>query len=269
MSIQFVAFIQLIPRQVQVAIFGICLGFSPMVISWCFKRLKKGTEKRRSASPPLYLAGINDNDALSTVLSRNWKNLGIFDSVTTFSKWTRHDPDLKVYNRMIKTCNDPCVSFPVDIHLIELLRRNSGLAQRWNGKLGDLAVQGFHAMLIFVFQDVEDPLTSTEALVDLQDDNSACAQVNLTHLTSLIESTILLNDEFSKANQLLITAIHRRIEKIKRAKGNVELYGFEYDQLESALSIVIALEENLDNWRGELRLYLFNVKFTKVCSVVL
>ncbi|POW16740.1 hypothetical protein PSHT_06671 [Puccinia striiformis] len=157
----------------------------------------------------------------------------------------------------------------LDTHLIELLRRNGDLARRWNGKLGDLAVQGFHAMLIFVFQDVEDLLISTEALVDREDDNSACAQVNLTHLTSLIESTILLTNKFTKANQLLITALNRRIEKIKREKPDVELYSFEYDQLEGVLCIVIALEENLDNWRGELRLYLFNIKFTKVCSVVL
>ncbi|POW13628.1 hypothetical protein PSTT_03531, partial [Puccinia striiformis] len=159
--------------------------------------------------------------------------------------------------------------FTVNTHLIELLRRNGVLAWRWNGKLEDLAVQAFHAMLIFVFQDGEDPSTLTEALVDCQHDNSSCAQMNLAHLTSLIESTILLNVELFKTNQLLITALHQCIENIKKTKRNVVRYGFEYNQLESALGIIIAPEENLDHWRGKLRLYLFNVKFTKVCSIML
>jgi hypothetical protein len=80
------------------------------------------------------------------------KNVGISDSLLTFSEFGPNDHEVRHYDRLAEEYCCPDWVSVIDSHLIATLRRTGELTRKLNDHLEELALRGVNAMIIFVFQ---------------------------------------------------------------------------------------------------------------------
>ncbi|POW05270.1 hypothetical protein PSHT_10861 [Puccinia striiformis] len=206
------------------------------------------------------------------------KILSIADSLVTFSQFGANDQDVTRYDRLAKALSCPLLLQVIDSRLVEKLQQTGESTRKLNDDLEQLAVLGFHAMQIFVFQNKEDLRSSTEALVNWQDDSSTetvvnlredqdthdlqtCSQINLTNLLLLIEITTKSNKKVSKENDQLIIALNWSLEGM--GVGS-EKEKYQLGELQEALAQAHKLQSASEHWRRNLKIYAMNVRSTKL-----
>ncbi|KAA1089572.1 hypothetical protein PGT21_022597 [Puccinia graminis f. sp. tritici] len=83
------------------------------------------------------------------------KNLGIFDSIITFSQYGPNDLEFTDYDCMAQTYSSPKFSTIIDVRLISSLKQTGQVIRSLNDHLHMFGINGFNAMLVFVFQVIE------------------------------------------------------------------------------------------------------------------
>ncbi|PLW25752.1 hypothetical protein PCANC_17557 [Puccinia coronata f. sp. avenae] len=146
------------------------------------------------------------------------QTLGIYDSVITFSHIDSNDYDPEEYDYMIETCINPKFPSKLDHHLLcSALRKTGDLTRRVKDNLEQLAIRGFHTMLMFAFEGEEDNHSPFD---DDQIENQ------LENLLLFIRSTKLLNEKLSKEIQKVDEALGRIICILEKTEG---LHKLEFD----------------------------------------
>ncbi|KAI7936811.1 hypothetical protein MJO28_015710 [Puccinia striiformis f. sp. tritici] len=172
----------------------------------------------------------------------------------------------------------PLLLHVINSRLVERLQQTGKFTRKLNDNLKQLAVLGFHEMQMFVSQNKEDLQSSTEDLVNRQDDRpmetavnlredqdthdlQTCSQINLTNLLLLIEITTKSNQKVSKENDQLIIALNRSLEGM--GVGS-EKEKYQLGELQEALAQAHMLQSASEHWRRNLKIYDMNVRSTKL-----
>ncbi|PLW28203.1 hypothetical protein PCANC_21439 [Puccinia coronata f. sp. avenae] len=218
------------------------------LIAWfrfVYDGMKKKSETSQSVSPDY-------------VEPPRLKNLGIFDSLITFSQ-----PNINAYNpahykSMIEACGDPKFPSGIDSELLcAALRKTCDLTRGVNDKLEQIAITGFHTMLMFAFEGDEDNDSRTE---------SDRIEKQLTNLLRLIQSTELLNEELSKEMQQLNTDLRHVLLVMDKIHGSAKFSGRFQVKLFFGEFDIFLDNKSAEYWRRELKLYSCNVQFTKIVN---
>ncbi|PLW39786.1 hypothetical protein PCASD_10699 [Puccinia coronata f. sp. avenae] len=136
----------------------------------------------------------------------------------TFSHIDSNDYDPEEYDYMIETCINPKFPSKLDHHLLcSALRKTGDLTRRVKDNLEQLAIRGFHTMLMFAFEGEEDNHSPFD---DDQIENQ------LENLLLFIRSTKLLNEKLSKEIQKVDEALGRIICILEKTEG---LHKLEFD----------------------------------------
>ncbi|KAI7935612.1 hypothetical protein MJO28_016483 [Puccinia striiformis f. sp. tritici] len=202
-------------------------------------------------------------------LCRDSKNLGISDSLVTFSRFAPNNLEVMCYDRLAEACSCQELLCQINSRLIVTLRRTGEVTRKLNEVLEELAVRGINAM------NEQNLDSSTETLVNwggrsiktiinanqrYEQDTHTCTQINLTYLLSSINNVTSLNNKLILWNRQLISALAWSIESIGN-KSNQQMR--QIVNFKAALAQAHMVQSGLEHWHWQLKLYAFNVRFTK------
>ncbi|KAI9600464.1 hypothetical protein H4Q26_000247 [Puccinia striiformis f. sp. tritici PST-130] len=202
-------------------------------------------------------------------LCRDSKNLGISDSLVTFSRFAPNNLEVMCYDRLAEACSCQELLCQINSRLIVTLRRTGEVTRKLNEVLEELAVRGINAM------NEQNLDSSTKALVNwggrsiktiinanqrYEQDTHTCTQINLTYLLSSINNVTSLNNKLILWNRQLISALAWSIESIGN-KSNQQMR--QIVNFKAALAQAHMVQSGLEHWHWQLKLYAFNVRFTK------
>ncbi|POW05678.1 hypothetical protein PSHT_10693 [Puccinia striiformis] len=209
-------------------------------------------------------------------LCRDSKNLGISDSLVTFSRFAPNNLEVMCYDRLAEACSCQELLCQINSRLIVTLRRTGEVTRKlmrfWKNWLFEVSMPWSY----LCFRQNEQNLdSSTEALVNwggrsiktiinanqrYEQDTHTCTQINLTYLLSSIYNVTSLNNKLILWNRQLISALAWSIESIGN-KSNQQMR--QIVNFKAALAQAHMVQSGLEHWHWQLKLYAFNVRFTK------
>ncbi|KAA1102314.1 hypothetical protein PGTUg99_025305 [Puccinia graminis f. sp. tritici] len=217
------------------------LGLLLIALLYISRYVLSPLQKKALAAKSKIIPNFIPPDYFPPIQFRNGsKNLGIFDSIITFSQYGPNDLEFTDYDRLAHTLND---------------------------HLHTLGIDGFNAMLVFVFQDGEGIHSSTEALVNGTTNKTMTPtrnQRNLTALMQMIQVTRLLTNSALSHHDELINGFSQSIEKIEQAGTETSQQQRRLlAQLQRSVDLAFVVRSGLERWRRQLKLYGINVLSTQ------
>jgi hypothetical protein len=276
---------------------GMLLGLLLIALLYISRYVLSPHQKKALAAKSKVVPNFLPPDYFPPIQFRNGsKNLGIFDSIITFSQYGPNDLEFTDYDRLAQTYSSPKFATIIDVRLISSLKRTGRVIRSLNDHLHTLGIDGFNAMLVFVFQvsrsmiiDLQDTSTeilknnllqdgegihsSTEALVNGTTNETTTPtrnQRNLTALTQMIQVTSLLTESALGHHDELINSFNQSIEKIEQTGTETSQQQRRLlAQLQRSVDLAFVVRLGLERWRRQLKLYGINVRSTQVCLKIL
>ncbi|EFP93742.1 uncharacterized protein PGTG_19726 [Puccinia graminis f. sp. tritici CRL 75-36-700-3] len=212
---------------------GMLLGLLLIALLYISRYVLSPLQKKALAAKSKIIPNFIPPDYFPPIQFRNGsKNLGIFDSIITFSQYGPNDLEFTDYDRLAHTYSSPKFSSIIDIELISSLKRTGRVIRSLNDHLHTLGIDGFNAMLVFVFQ--------------------------------MIQVTRLLTNSALSHHDELINGFNQSIQKIEQARTETSQQQRRLlAQLQRSVDLAFAVRSGLERWRRQLKLYGINVLSTQ------